>query len=254
LVIAGLLLLAGGFALENGVAMANEAATRVTIRQGLQARVGSAMVVGVTAMSHHEATISVTGVSTQEPNSRARVQMKVRAGDIVPLGAKLHQVFEVVETGESRTDAIGTGSGATSVGAPQGYIVLDGQGSDLPAATCPKPTRRTSSLLLPVGSTASATGYDIEVVSLSALAAEPGSGAGADQGSRSGVGGNPTATATFDVWPSAFAKPDTKVELVTRYVATAGDRLALGAQYVTVLCVVPPGQQPGRRGFVAIEL
>jgi hypothetical protein len=109
-------------------------------------------------------------------------------------------------------------------GASQDYVVID-----LAPVALGSLRLHADSLAIPLGATASAAGYDVEVVSL-----------GAD------------ATAQLEVWPDEFAKPQTRPQLIKSFAVKGGATFPAGARQVSIVAVVPPNASTGLRGFVEV--
>ena len=189
--------------------MSRDETSLVRLRQGLDAAFGAARV-GVVLVRKGEAVLSVR----PQRDARHRLQMTVRPGELVPIDGALRRVVEVHHAGGP--DLL--------PGASPDYVVIDSK----PVAAG-SVTLHADSLAIPLGATANAAGYDLEVVSL-----------GAD------------ATAGLEIWPDEFAKPQTRPELIKSFAVKNGARIAAGARQLSIISVVPPNASSGLRGFVEV--
>ncbi|MFZ5442465.1 MAG: hypothetical protein ACOZQL_20820 [Myxococcota bacterium] len=84
-------------------------------------------------------------------------------------------------------------------------------------------------MAIPLGATANAAGFDVEVLTL-----------------------EPDATAKLEVWPDEFAKPQTKPQLIKAFAVKGGASIPAGARQLSIVSVVPPNASTGLRGFVEL--
>lgn len=176
-------------------------------RQGLDAELGDARV-GVVLVRPGEAVLSV-----RTRGMKQRVQMTVRPGEVVPIDGALYRVVDV------HADPQPT----VLPGASKAEVVLDAKPVSLGALTL-----HADSLAIPLGATATAAGFDLEVVSLDA------------------------DTAKLEVWPDEFAKPQTRPQLIKSFAVKRGGTIAAGERQLSIVAVVPPNPGTGLRGFVEV--
>lgn len=177
----------------------------VRLRQGLDTSFGASQV-GVAQVRGDEAVLSV-----RKRGAKQKVKMTVRAGEVVPLDGALYRVVAV------HADARPT----VLPGASEASVVLE-------AKPVTGVKLHADSLAIPLGATANAEGFDLEVVSLDADGAK------------------------LEVWPDEFARPQTKPELIKSVAVKGGGKFAAGARQLSVLAVVPANASAGLRGFIEV--